>query len=522
MKLYKKLGLSLLGSVLVIGCIHAAADRVHAEPKSLEDFVVKVYGASAPGSGVVVNASGECVIVLTAKHVIRNTSLSDAPYIQTSGGKFYDVVGIKEIEKTDLAELLVCANLVPALINKSLHIGGEISLVGFPHASTKIIVTRGPSQPQGSSSQSRPGGYALVHAAPSSIGFSGGGVFNAQNELIGIHGESDINTLASGRKVRSGLGLAIPISFWLDLNRDSPNNEESKMTDYDLFAQANYLRSEGRLEEAVKAISDAIDLRVNEYSYYILRASLSLDLGDAEQSLVDLDDAVRLSASNPAAYVLRGNAYFLLGRYSQSLEDYSHALGLKHDLAEALLNKSKALAKLNRKEEALEALNYLIIANPKGANPYLERSRLLFNMLQHDKALADINLYISSRPDDPFAHSLRGFVHNGLGEYQKALADFSRAFELEPTSSLHLVNKGVAMANLKNYQEARLQMEMALEIDPGNVSALANLAEILFLSGDSEQGCMLSKKVTALGYRWSEGTWSQNFMASCMPALKTT
>lgn len=164
-----------------------------------------------PGSGAIVARQGNTYYVLTALHVVRTR---DVVYgIRTSDGEVHlvDDVNTKNyihwlgaqqgkfgerIEGLDLAIIEFKSNLqYPTTVmgnSRQLQPGDPVYVSGWPNPeddSARRVRTTVEGELSAIFFQpSADGGYSLLYNNPTQRGMSGGPVFNARGELVGIHG----------------------------------------------------------------------------------------------------------------------------------------------------------------------------------------------------------------------------------------------------------------------------------------------------------------------------------------------
>ncbi|MCH4904934.1 trypsin-like serine protease [Cylindrospermopsis raciborskii CHAB3438] len=168
------------------------------------------------GSGVIVKKEGTIYTVLTANHVVcdrlgttKIRCRQDFTYtVRTHDGKEYPIKELQLIQKTvqdpDLALVTFQSNenyQVAFLGNsENLTIRADISVAGFPTIFGRVGKQRSFTITDGKVVTfllDPPQGYGLVYNATTRIGNSGGPVFNAQGQVIAIHGLADTNALES-------------------------------------------------------------------------------------------------------------------------------------------------------------------------------------------------------------------------------------------------------------------------------------------------------------------------------------
>ena len=155
------------------------------------------------GSGVIVTADG---YIVTNNHVIED---ADTIQIRLRNGETYDATLVGTDEKTDIALLKIeAAGLTAATIgsSSSLQMGDKAYVVGNPLGQLGGTMTQGIiSALDREITVSGETMNLLQTDAAVNPGNSGGGLFNASGELVGIVVAKSIGTEVEG------LGFAIPI-----------------------------------------------------------------------------------------------------------------------------------------------------------------------------------------------------------------------------------------------------------------------------------------------------------------------
>lgn len=151
-------------------------------PKDYEyyDCVVKVHTNKRQGCGVVVLPHESGCLVITAYHVIQNQSIK----IEHEG-KIYKASLYKYNKEQDIAFVLVNTKLpIATMTFKKKRIYKALA-VGYPSTYTDQLVW---TKTTLTSSYAKVGKKVLRRGQSDVVrgGFSGGGVFNLQGELIGI------------------------------------------------------------------------------------------------------------------------------------------------------------------------------------------------------------------------------------------------------------------------------------------------------------------------------------------------
>lgn len=160
--------------------------------------------AQGAGSGVVISADGT---ILTNHHVIDG---AESIKVTLPDGNQYDARLVGSDSATDVAVLKIEASgLVPAVLADSdgIQVGDFCIAIGNPTGTLSGTVTDGIVSALNREINIQGTPMSLLQmSAPVSPGNSGGGLFNANGELMGL-----VNA-KSGASGSEGLGFAIPIN----------------------------------------------------------------------------------------------------------------------------------------------------------------------------------------------------------------------------------------------------------------------------------------------------------------------
>ncbi|MDM8157746.1 trypsin-like peptidase domain-containing protein [Amedibacillus dolichus] len=167
------------------------------------------YVSSGAGSGVILTQDG---YIVTNHHVIEDANTIT---VRTRSGDEYTASLVGSDEQSDLAVLKIdAAGLTPAVLGDSttLEVGDLAIAIGNPLGELGGSVTSGIISALDREMTIDGQTMTLLQTdAAVNPGNSGGGLFNANGDLIGI-----VNAKSSGENVE-GIGFAIPISTATDI-----------------------------------------------------------------------------------------------------------------------------------------------------------------------------------------------------------------------------------------------------------------------------------------------------------------
>ena len=175
------------------------------------------YVQSGAGSGVIISQDG---YILTCAHVVSGAT---SVKVQLNGSdESYDATVVGQDSTSDIAVLKIDATgLTPAVIGDSdaLAVGEVAVAVGNPLGTLSNTVTDGIVSALNRQVTVQNNDMTLIQTDASiSPGNSGGGLFNANGELIGI-----VNAKSSYSEAE-GIGFAIPINTAMEIGRQLIEN----------------------------------------------------------------------------------------------------------------------------------------------------------------------------------------------------------------------------------------------------------------------------------------------------------
>lgn len=192
--------------------VESCADSVveiQTESISSGNSLFQQYVSSGAGSGVILTQDG---YIVTNHHVIEGAT---SILVRTRSGDEYSAELIGSDEQSDLAVLKIDASgLIPAVLGDStkLEVGDLAVVIGNPLGELGGTVTSGIISALDREVSIDGQTMTLMQTdAAVNPGNSGGGLFDANGDLVGI-----INAKSSGDNVE-GLGFAIPISSATDI-----------------------------------------------------------------------------------------------------------------------------------------------------------------------------------------------------------------------------------------------------------------------------------------------------------------
>lgn len=274
---------------------------------------------------------------------------------------------------------------------------------------------------------------------------------------------------AKGKWILLAIVVAIAVGayhFWLSPEVRSENYYKEGVE----FVKNN------KKEEAIAALSKAIELNPKNVDAYFLRATCQTDYPD--KVIADCNEAIKLEPNHVNAHIARGGAYWIKGDQNNALDDYSWAIKMDPDNVQArylraeiyksgselekaladytaIINSNKAenkdkseaytsrgfiygivqdnyISAIENFTKAIEAAQGTTLAKgSEGVQNYLFRAACYMRQGNYSQAVSDYTKAIELAPEDSTPYALRGEAYQGLGYMAQAEADFAKAQKLK-------------------------------------------------------------------------------------------
>jgi tetratricopeptide (TPR) repeat protein len=438
-------------------------------------------GNQFTGSGVLISKESNTYTVLSAAHVICTTESSVQSCLEpanieltTPDGETYTASEIKEFPfQLDLVLVKFRSpfKYPVAKMGDSTQIkrGDQLFSSGFTNDDEwnfyegKLIAN--------SLKKLTPGGHDLLHNAKTISGMSGGGIYNAQGELVCINSQREKYVSASS---------CVPIIFY----REFDPQIEKVASELYLLGKNEYYKS--NYKEAVEYLSQAI----------------AKDPTFAE------------------AYFLRGECYYKQSKYKFALKSYEKAIVLNPNMVEAHIGQGQSAYDLNDYVSALKSFKKALEIQPKNVLILQWQGLILYNQGNYDQAIRTLEQALTIDDSSEYTYGLLGDSRERNSQAEQALASYTRAIEIGGSSStslplrakLYLKNKSyeqaiqdydlllvrkfnpnkiehhwlrsTALVELQNYSQALLDMDEIIKIDKDYKPAYLRQAQIYAATGD--------------------------------------
>lgn len=116
--------------------------------------------------------------------------------------------------------------------------------------------------------------------------------------------------------------------------------------------------------------------------------------GKYEEAIDQLDQAIEQDPNAKKAYVLRGASYDSIGQYDQAIADYTRAIEIDPEFVAAYNNRGSVYITLEQHDKGLPDLNKAVELNPKNANSYYNRAMIHTFLAKPAEVISDAHAYL--------------------------------------------------------------------------------------------------------------------------------
>jgi tetratricopeptide (TPR) repeat protein len=186
------------------------------------------------------------------------------------------------------------------------------------------------------------------------------------------------------------------------------------------------LAQQGRTEEALVELREALRLDSSRYQLHYNIGCLLGKLGQAAEALAEFREAIRSDSKFAAWHCAAGNELLVLGKTDEALAEFAEAIRLKPDYAQPHISTAKFFFESGQDQAAVEALQRAVHAEPERFEVLATAAHYLAaheNSAIRDPAAA---LKFALKADDLSGH-VQPMVLDTLGMAYAAAGDYSNA-----------------------------------------------------------------------------------------------
>ncbi len=283
--------------------------------------------------------------------------------------------------------------------------------------------------------------------------------------------------------------------------------------DASMYELARIYKREGRVDDAVLLMEDAITIDPKNEWYYILLADLYRQNRQFEKvagvfgKLID-----HFPEKMDYRYDLAG-IYIIMGDYKTAIEMYDEIesqIGITEEIS---LKKRNLWNNLNKPRKAMDEVKALVEAYPFNTRYMQILAESYVNDEDYDKALKMYQKVVEIDPEDPYIHISLSDLYRKKGEEDKAHEELKLGFanpELKLDTKIQILITYYTFDQLFNEKKDQAigLAEILNDAHPGDPRSMSLYGDLLYRSGELEKSLQIIDGVLKIDGS-NYGVWEQ-------------
>ena len=241
------------------------------------------------------------------------------------------------------------------------------------------------------------------------------------------------------------------------------------------FAKFNF--DNGKFDEALKYLNQAIDEDVLYVNAFYLRAETNYQIGQFYNAILDINRIFKIdntvNTSTGDYYLTRGKSFLALDDFSNAKSDLEKAISYDPNNAEAHYFLAKHFLKTKEYSKALEETERALKINANDPDFHALKAEIKIAQFQpvigseeYKHILNEINTAISLDDLNFEYYDIRGNFYKNLGEIDKAIEDYDAMIRLSPKEDNAYTNRGLVKMSQYQYRGAALDFSKSILLNP--------------------------------------------------------
>ena len=261
--------------------------------------------------------------------------------------------------------------------------------------------------------------------------------------------------------------------------------------------RASLLSDEGRLDEALSVLDEAIERFPDDVVARNARAETLRAMGRTDEALDALDQTIERFPDNVVARNARAETLRAMGRTDEALDALDQTIERFPDNVVARTARAETLRAMGRTDEALDALDQTIERFPDDVVARTARAETLRAMGRTDEALDALDQTIERFPDNVVARTARAETLRAMGRTDEALDALDQTIERFPDNVVARTARAETLRAMGRTDEALDALDQTIERFPDNVVARNTYAHHLALRGKFDRAMAILNSAAA-------------------------
>lgn len=296
-----------------------------------------------------------------------------------------------------------------------------------------------------------------------------------------------------------------------NLLRNDENNDRG------INLRAHIYDVEKEYSKAIEFFEKCINLKSNNFKYYIDRAKVYEKLNQPDLALIDYENSILINKNNITALNKKANILFVKKNYIEAITNFKQILRIDEENLNALYNLSITYEKLNKYYEALYYLNNFYKLNEKDLAVNKKTIDLLIKINEKKQALNFCNILINKNNNKLEFLRIKLKLCQNLNDVAENIDALNELIILEPENASHYYVLANLLKNNKKNNDAVVNYEKAIQLDPKATNAKINCANTYILLKKLDKAVQLYEQLIQEmpNYDYLLGTLVHNKMKLC-------
>ncbi|MEI3649727.1 MAG: tetratricopeptide repeat protein [Dolichospermum lemmermannii FEM_B0920] len=372
-------------------------------------------------------------------------------------------------------------------------------------------------------------GYELAYTNEGYSGMSGGGVWDTEGRVVGIHNASITEVL--------GFSLGLSIETFLFHEREKVwNLPQSKLNIIDITpkdinsiaittVRPSIVNSSGEdwlnygirswrvqdFDDSIQAMKNAVIKKPDMWQAYYNTAWILFSKKQYDSALLAINTAINKQSSFYLSYLLKSLILLEFNQYTTALDSINKGIeeakeAKKYDFWLYEI-RGNILVNLKRYDEAITDFTQSITINPQYPGGYYNRGVTYSLQEKFAQAIDDYTQAIAIHPQGIKAYSNRAAAYYSQGKIDSAINDLTQAIAIDSQYATAYYNRGLIYYEQGNLEEAKTNFKNAIAINPKEykiplnfllLEAYHNRASAYYKAGKMEQAIQDYTQIIAI------------------------